>query len=288
MDADDISLPERLIWEVEFMENYPQVVVGGAVKWVDVTGKFLHSPWVTLHPPIGNCEIESDLVEYNPFWQSSVLMRTEAFVRAGGYRGAFALAVDYDIWLRIAEHFEMANLKQVVPKYRIHPHQVSVLKYKQQNLSGLAALASAAPRRNGSSDPLNSFEEVTPAVPVELGVCEAKQQAVLAIGWRGWIHSMCAAGEWPGALKAAIEILKSSDWKSVERRTLADMQLEVAQLYWKSKRLLMSIITAGRAVLTLPMLVERPQKPLLQRLGLVLFEFGFHVWPTGRLRRNGA
>jgi len=75
---------------------------------------------------------------------------------------------------------------------------------------------------------------------------------------------MCAAGEWPGALNAAIEILNSSDWKCVERRTPADMQLEVAQLYWKSKRFLMSIITAGPAVLTLPMLAGRPQKPLLQ------------------------
>jgi hypothetical protein len=115
-------------------------------------------------------------------------------------------------------------------QYRIHPHQVSVLKRKQQILSGLAALAYVAPRRNGSPDPLNSFEEARSAAPMELGVCEAKQQAVLAIGCRGWVHSMCAAGEWPGALKAAIEILKSSDWKSVERRTLADMQLEVAQL----------------------------------------------------------
>ncbi len=130
------------------------------------------------------------------------------------------------------------------------------------------ALASAASRRNGSPGSLNSFEEGTPAVPVELGVSEAKQQAVFAIGYRGWIHSMCAAGEWPGALNAAIEILNSSDWKCVERRTPADMQLEVAQLYWKSKRFLMSI-TAGRAVLTLPILAGRPQNPLLQGLGLV-------------------
>ena len=40
MDADDISVPERLAWEVEFLDAHPQVgVVGGAVDWVDATGK---------------------------------------------------------------------------------------------------------------------------------------------------------------------------------------------------------------------------------------------------------
>jgi hypothetical protein len=274
MDADDISLPERLMWEVEFMERHPEVgVVGGAVDWIDATGASLTNPTppsgVTLHPPVGNGEIQSALVKYNTFWQPSVLMRRAAFVLVGGYRRAFAESEDYDLWLRISEHFEMANLPQVILQYRIHPNQVSVRKRKQQSLCSLAALASAASRRNGRPDPLNSVEELTPAVLVALGVSEAKQQSALANEYRGWIRSMCGAGEWSGALNAAIEMLQSSDWKHIERRTVADMRLEVAQLYWKNRRLWKSIITVGQAVTTRPMVAGRPLKPLLLWLRLV-------------------
>jgi hypothetical protein len=274
MDADDISLPERLMCEVEFMEKLPEVgVVGGAVEWIDAIGTSLANsalPYAaTFHRPTGNCELQSALLRYCPFWQQSVLMRTEAFVLVGGYRAAFAQAEDYDLWLRISEHFEMANLKQVVLKYRVHPHQVSVRKRKQQTLCILAAQASAASRRNGQPDPLDSVEAVTPAVLVGLGVSEAQQQPALATEYRGWIQTMCAAGEWSAALNAAIEMLRSSDWKYVERRTLADMRLETAHLYWKNNRHFRSIITAGHAVITRPMVAGRPLKSLLRRLELV-------------------
>ena len=80
---------------------------------------------------------------------------------------------------------------------------------------------------------------------------------------------MSAAGEWSGALNAAIQMQKSSDWKCIEKRLLADMRLEVAQLYWKNNRFLMSVITAGHAVATRPMLAGRPLKSLFQHLGVV-------------------
>jgi hypothetical protein len=274
MDADDVSLQERLMRGVEFLEKHPEVgVVGGAVDWIDAAGTILANvvppAGVTLRPPVGNCEIQSALVNYNPFWQPSILMRREAFALVGGYRPAFAPTEDYDLWLRISEHFEMANLKQVILNYRIHPYQVSVRRRKQQTLCTLAARASAASRRNGKPDPLSSVEEVTPAVLVGLGVGEAKQQLALANEYRGWIHSLWGAGEWSGALNAAIEMLRSSDWKYIDRRMMADMRLEVAALYWKNHRFLKGIVTAGHAVITRPRIAARPLRPLFRLVRLV-------------------
>jgi len=196
-------------------------------------------------------------------------MRRDAFVLVGGYRSAFALAEDYDLWLRISEHFEMANLRQVVLKNRIHPNEVSVRKRKQLTLSILAALASAASRRTGNPDPLDWVKEITSAVLVELGVSEAKQQAALAVEYRGWIHSLCGAGEWSGALNAAIEMVKSSDWKHIERRARAHMHLEVARLYWKNHRFLRGTISVGQAVITRPRVAGRPLGRLLRRLDVM-------------------
>jgi hypothetical protein len=269
MDADDISVPERIAWEVDFLETHPQVgVVGGAVDWIDVTGKSLQSTWAALHPPVGNSEILPALQSENQFWQPSVLMRREAFTAVGRYRQAFAPAEDYDLWLRISEKFEVANLDRVVLKYRIHPNQVSMRKHKQQNISSLAALLSAASRRSGSPDPMEGVTQITPELLVELGIDEAKQRAALAAGYNGWMQIMMAAKEWPAALRAGNEMLNLSDQKLLGARAVADMHLEVARLYWKNNQYSMSIKSAAHAVITRPRLAGRPFVRLLHRFGL--------------------
>ena len=265
MDADDISTPERLMWQVEFMEKHPEVgVLGGAVEWIDTTGRAL----ITRDNPVGDREIQAALLECCPLWQPSVLMRREAFVGVGGYRPPFAPAEDYDLWLRMAEHFQIANLEQVVLKYRIHPHQVSMRKQTQQTLGILGARASASVRRNGSPDPLNAVEEITPEVLALLGVTEARQQSELASNRRQWIRHMCMAGEYSVALEAALGMLQSN-LECVERWQIADLRLTVAWLYWHRKRYVQGFFAACHAVVTRPIVAGRPLKPLLQRLGLV-------------------
>ena len=49
------------------------------------------------------------------FW-AAVLVRRDAFAKVGGYRPVFVQAEDYDLYMRISDHYELANLKQVVFK----------------------------------------------------------------------------------------------------------------------------------------------------------------------------
>lgn len=264
MDADDVSVPERLMWQVDFMEKHPEVsTLGSAVECIDAAGKAL----VTWGNPVGNGEIQSALLECCPLWQPTVLMRRDAFVGVGGYRPPFAPAEDYDLWLRMAEHFQLGNLKQVVLRYRIHPYQVSMRKRAQQTRGVLAAQVSASSRRSGIPDPMNSVKEITPEVLTALGVTVSKQQSELATDVERWIRYMCMAGEYSVALRAALETLQS-DLEYVERWQIANLHLTVAGLYWRQKRLLSSLIAAARAVLTRPAVIGRPLKPLLRRVGL--------------------
>lgn len=265
MDADDVSVPNRLLWEVDFMEKHPELgVLGGAVEWINAKGK----PLMIARHPLGDRELQSDLLIHSVLWQPTVLIRRDAFARVGGYRGIFAPAEDYDLWLRIAEHFQIANLEQVVLEYRIHPYQVSLRRRTQQTLGILAAQASASSRRRGKPDPLASAEQITPTLLVELGVTEARQQRELASDCRQWIRHMYMAGEYNVALRAAEEILQS-DLKNIERWQIADLRLTTAQLYWQQARFLRSVLRAAQAVLTRPMVVGRPLKPMLRRLGRV-------------------
>ena len=264
MDADDVCTPDRLAWQVEFMESHPKVgVLGSAVEWIDTNGEVL----IVRENPTDNLDIQSALLECCPLWQPTVLMRREAFVAVGGYRPPFALAEDYDLWLRIAEHCEIANLKQTVLKYRIHPHQVSMRKQTQQTLGILGARASALARRKGNPDPLNAVEEITPKVLAALGITKARQQSELASNRRQWIRHMCMAGEWSAALEAANTML-GSNLEYVERWQIADLQLTVAWLCWHKRKYLKGFLAACRAVVTRPVVAGRPLKPLLQRVGL--------------------
>jgi glycosyltransferase involved in cell wall biosynthesis len=263
LDADDVSLPDRLQRQFEFMEDNPEVgLLGGAIQWVDARGGSLFLTGV----PSEDHEIRSALAFCNPFCQSAVMFRRGAFTSVGGYRKVFAQAEDYDLWLRISEHFRCANLKQVIVRYRIHPNQESFRKRAQQTLSVLAARASALLRKNGKPDPLNSAQEISSALLVGLGVPEGTQQTALASDWYDWIRNMRLAGEYSVALQAAVEILRSPDVERANRRPIANLWLAAAWLYWKRKEHLNSLFALGRAVMTRPVVVGRPLKQLFHML----------------------
>lgn len=264
MDADDVAVPDRLLWETNFMEKHPEVgVLGGAVEWIDATGR----PLATWENPVTDPEIKSALLERCPLWQPTVLLRRAAFSAVGGYRPPFAPAEDYDLWLRMSENVSLANLKQVVLRYRIHPHQVSMRRRTQQTFGILAARVGAQLRREGLPDPFDPVTEITSETLAAAGVTLAQQQSELALELERWIRNMCLAGEYPTALQAAQETLHS-DLKYVGRRQIADLHLIVAGLYWKQKRFWGSILAASEAVVIRPVVVGRPLKGMGRLLGL--------------------
>jgi len=258
MDADDVSLPNRLKWQVDFLEKHPEVsLVGGATEWIDANGRSLG-----IHRfPTEDHKINSTLVIEFPLCHPTVLIRTRTFVLIGGYREAFVFGEDYDLWLRIVEQFRCANLSQVVLKYRNHPCQVQSSRARQQTLCLLAAQASASLRRNGKPDLFNSIKEITPAVLAALGVTEAKQRVTAD---RDWIRAMDEAGRYSTALNAATEALHSADWEYAERWEIASMRLTVARLYWKERRFARSFLTVGHAFIARPAMLVRPLKPFLR------------------------
>jgi hypothetical protein len=265
MDADDVSLPERLQLEVAFMEQHPNVgLLGTAVQWIDATGREL----LICRFPTDDKPLKEALGVRCSFWQPTVLLRKEAFILTGGYRDAFAPAEDYDLWLRVTEHFDCANLDDILLKYRIHPHQVSVRKRKQQTLGILGAKKSAAMRQIGEEDIFRTVDVITPELLTQLGVTEAAQERELMTDARRWIRHMTWAGEVSAAQESAIELLRLN-WTHVEKWELADLHLLVAGFRWQRGEFGQSITSALRAVRIRPKVLGRPLRPWLQRIGLV-------------------
>lgn len=102
MDADDVSLPERLAAQVELLEARPDIGVAGCR--VRFGGDANASRGYALHVEWSNSLLTPGEIALNRFIESplahpSVMFRRELAARHGGYRdGAFP--EDYELWLR--------------------------------------------------------------------------------------------------------------------------------------------------------------------------------------------
>lgn len=123
MDADDISLPDRFQRQVAFLQQHPQVTcVGGTHELIDHRGRLLFC----LQPPLSDAAIQqSNLTGHNAICHPCVLMRRSAVLAAGGYDESLMPAEDLDLWFKLGEMGELANLVAPVLKYRLHANSVS-------------------------------------------------------------------------------------------------------------------------------------------------------------------
>lgn len=166
IDADDLAEPERLRRQVQFLEENEDVaVLGGAVTFVGERGQ----PIATVGYPLDDEAIRVELDRSTPFVQSAVMLRKQAFEAVGGYRSAFRYAQDLDLWLRLAERVRMANLPDVVARYRFHRAQASMRQLRLQALSAVAARVSARARAAGAPDPFDHVEEIDDDVVLRHG-----------------------------------------------------------------------------------------------------------------------
>ncbi len=292
MDADDISMNDRLSRQVDALEKHPDIgVIGGAIEIIDSRNNIFG----VRRFPTSDHMIRMDLFSGScALSHPTVMMRTEVFMRVGGYRGIVVDAEDYDLWLRIAEHSKLANLKAPVLKYRSHLGQVSVQKFRRQALSTLAAIAAAEVRRSGDFDPLDHAVEIDSSVFEQLGQDYTSQCAAIARGYRACISSMTEAGEYGAAIKLMEEFLYSSECAYAPKSVSGDLFLSRSHLYWHTRDYGKSIGSAVKALAYNPMMLARPIKRLFARCGVNLrFDVTIHqaknalAMLTSKLFRRG-
>lgn len=123
MDSDDVALPNRLAHQVHFLQQHPQVVcVGSAYDVIDAKGRFL----TQLPVPLNDDEIQQQaLAGHASIFQPCAMMRRAAVLQIGGYDETMPQAEDLDLWLRLGEMGELANLPEALVQYRLHPKSVS-------------------------------------------------------------------------------------------------------------------------------------------------------------------
>jgi hypothetical protein len=151
LDADDVALPDRLSRQVSFLDAHPRVAaVGGSLIRIDESG----AVGATVTFPTRNRGIRATLRRRSCIAHPAAVIRRSALENVGGYR--LDEAEDFDLWLRLSDEWELANLREPVVLYREHPAQVTRATVERQMVATLAIHASAKARRAGRHDPLAS------------------------------------------------------------------------------------------------------------------------------------
>jgi len=116
MDCDDISLPNRLEKQVLFMEGNPDIGISGT--WVQIFGEQSNNAvWKYPYDPK---EISYALLFNSVLAHPSVIIRM-SFLKNYGlrYDPEYIYAEDYNLWVVADNYFKLANIPEVLLKYRL-------------------------------------------------------------------------------------------------------------------------------------------------------------------------
>jgi len=114
MDADDISLPERLEKQVRFLEKNPKIVaVGCQVEVIDEEDNLVGKKEFPTDPKVC-CQY---LMLTVPIQHPSLMVRSEA-IKKYGYDERLWTAEDWDLYFKLLQEGQLSNLKGALYLYR--------------------------------------------------------------------------------------------------------------------------------------------------------------------------
>jgi len=138
IDHDDIWLSEKLIRQVEFLDNHDDLVlVATAYKEADTFKGWKRNPILPICT--NDSEIRLALYKYNPFCHSSIIVRRSILNSINGYDESFKYAQDYELWTRVLTLGRAITLPEVLCIRRVGENNISTVKERAQRFNALRA-----------------------------------------------------------------------------------------------------------------------------------------------------
>jgi glycosyltransferase involved in cell wall biosynthesis len=133
MDGDDISNLNRFEKQVTLFAQHPDVVVCGT--WYEII-----STNELIKYPIDHEGIKVALLDYCALGHPTVMLRKSFLLKHQlKYDETLEPAEDYDLWTRIVALGKLANVPEVLLKYRDHSNQVSITDQYKQNENSIVS-----------------------------------------------------------------------------------------------------------------------------------------------------
>ena len=202
-DADDIYHPERLELQYRRMNERPEIVLLGArtVK-IDSKGRTLYQEF----QPTIKSDILDDLAGgFGVIPHPVAMYRKSAVIQAGGYSPKAKYCEDVDLWTRLSEIGEIANLSEHLVYYRVHSESICSLHWKEQR-ENIKKIATKWQKSRNKEVSENSIWNRPPQNAVVLALFRANQAS--------------KQGHHQSAIRQSLIALRQSPFKPSSIRTL--------------------------------------------------------------------
>lgn len=136
-DADDISMPERLEKEVEFLEMHQDyAVVGTFTKIINENSEILSF----LERPIEDLKIKEFFKKDNCIVHGSSMIRKACLLDVGFYNELMIRSQDYELWLRLSKKYRLANIDKYLYMWRKHDDNIEAKFIGEQKIFVILAM----------------------------------------------------------------------------------------------------------------------------------------------------
>ena len=125
-DADDVSVPNRLSKQVNYLNQHPEIALVGS-NFVKVFSDFKQE---VSHKPSDDGSLRLQLAEQSCIQHSTVMLRTNALKQINGYNTRIRFMFDRDMYIRLAHLYPIANMPDVLVSINRHQQQYFVSTYK--------------------------------------------------------------------------------------------------------------------------------------------------------------
>ena len=134
MDADDVSMPDRLEKQVHLLDVNPQIVASGTLYTILGDGSNIPVDVAT-----DTEDIRYDMAIYCQFAHSTMMIRKDILEQYKlRYREEYKCAEDYKLWTELLQYGDMINIPEVLGYIRQCEEGISISNAdKQKNLSDI-------------------------------------------------------------------------------------------------------------------------------------------------------
>lgn len=151
-DCGDISLPGRLQSQHKRLAESDAAMVAGGVAIVAPDGELVEQRTVSNERLRSGLKAQSIDALVGPPHHGATMFRRDAYHAAGGYRAAFPVAQDIDLWLRMIEVGDCLGMDEIVYQAALEEGSISDLRRDKQVHCATLAVECANARRASGND----------------------------------------------------------------------------------------------------------------------------------------
>lgn len=150
LDGTDVLLPERLERQHARMQREQGLgLLGARVELIDGGDNVMGRRDL----PLTDEDLRAFLMRGNPFVQSAVMMRRMVFEAVGGYRTSLRTSNDFDLWCRMADVTQIANMEDVLVRFRVIEGGIPASRPVRMAITDTCIIAAARARAARKTEP---------------------------------------------------------------------------------------------------------------------------------------